>query len=387
MPSPSEVVDVYSGATEDNVNKAKQKISEIGSEIKTLKEKSAPANEIQNKVEELKAAKEVFTKLTDKGLLVGGLPYKEDKRVDYSKDFFKTAAYLTVSGQLQAEAFACAMSNTYTFGPTFRAEDSNTVRHLSEFWMIEPEMAFATLEDNMNLAEDYVKYCCQQVIDRNKSDLEAIDKYNEFARKEAEKAQKGKKGANKEDNTAAFKGKRMAEEAAVTRVTNVASCEFKRISYTDAIELLLAAVSNGVKFEKPVSWGIDLASEHERYLAEVEFKRPTIIFNYPRDIKAFYMRQNEDGKTVMAMDIVCPQIGELIGGSVREERFDRLVGRMKELNMDMTDLEWYLDLRRYGSVPHAGFGLGFERLVLFCTGMENIRDVIPFPRPPGGPIV
>jgi asparaginyl-tRNA synthetase len=253
--------------------------------------------------------------------------------------------------------------------------------------MIEPEMAFATLEDNMNLAEDYVKYCCQRVIDNNRSDLEAIDKYNEYVRKEAEKAQKGKKGANKEENTAAFKGKRMAEEAAVTRVANVASCEFKRISYTDAIELLLVAVANGVQFEKPVSWGIDLASEHERYLAEVEFKRPTIIFNYPRDIKAFYMRQNEDGKTVMAMDIVCPQIGELIGGSVREERFDRLVGRMKELSMDMSDLEWYLDLRRYGSVPHAGFGLGFERLVLFCTGMENIRDVIPFPRPPGGPIV
>jgi asparaginyl-tRNA synthetase len=275
------------------------------------------------------------------------LPKNEEGKVDFSKDFFGKPTYLTVSGQLNGEAYACALSKIYTFGPTFRAENSNTSRHLAEFWMIEPEVAFATLSDMMVLAEDFIKYVVKYVLDKCKEDMEF---FNEFI-----------------------------EQDLLSRLDNVVSSSFAKITYTEAIDLLKNCNKS---FEYPVEWGTDLQSEHERYLAEEHFKKPVILTNYPKGIKAFYMRNNEDNKTVAAMDVLVPRIGEIIGGSQREERLNILEQKIYDLGMDPEDYSWYLDLRRYGSVPHAGFGLGFERLVQFVTGIENIRDAIAFPRVP-----
>ena len=277
---------------------------------------------------------------------------KKDNTIDYTKDFFGKPTFLTVSGQIQGEMYSCCLGNIYTFGPTFRAEKSHTTRHLSEFWMIEPEMTFATLVDDMNCAEDYIKYCCKSVYDKCKDDLIFLEK--------------------------------MYDPECINRLENVINESFERITYTKAIDLLLDEINKGHKFEFSVNWGDDLKSEHERYICEVIYKKPVIVYNYPRDIKAFYMRVNEldqePGLTVAAMDVLVPKVGELIGGSQREERLEILENRMKELGLKIEDYEWYLDLRRYGTIPHSGFGLGFERLVQFITGIDNIRDVIPFPR-------
>ncbi len=267
--------------------------------------------------------------------------------VDFGQDFFGKHAYLTVSGQLEAEIMAMAFTNVYTFGPTFRAENSNTSRHLAEFWMVEPEMAFCTLEGNMELAEAFLKYVFKHVLETCPDDM-------------------------------AFFNERI-EKTVLETAENIINSEFGRITYSEAIALLEKADR---RFEYPVSWGLDLQSEHERYLAEELFKKPLIVTDYPTEIKAFYMRLSDDGKTVRAMDVLAPRIGEIIGGSQREERLDVLESRIQALNMPADDLWWYLDLRRFGTVPHAGFGLGFERLVQFMTGMQNIRDVIPFPRAP-----
>ena len=272
---------------------------------------------------------------------------KVDGKADYSKDFFGRAANLTVSGQLEAEIFALAFKKTYTFGPTFRAENSNTARHASEFWMIEPEIAFADINDNMQLAEDMVKYVVNYVLDNAKEEMEF---FNSFV-----------------------------EKGLLDKLDNVANSEFGRISYTDAIDILM---ENNDNFEYPVKWGTDIQTEHERYLSEKIFKRPVFVVNYPKDIKAFYMRMNEDNKTVAAMDLLVPGIGELIGGSQREERLDFLEKRMDEMGATKDDMWWYLELRKYGGVRHSGYGLGFERLIMYLTGMSNIRDVIPFPRTP-----
>jgi asparaginyl-tRNA synthetase len=269
--------------------------------------------------------------------------------VDGAKEeFFGKPTYLTVSGQLNAEIYACALSDVYTFGPTFRAENSNTSRHLAEFWMIEPEMAFADLEEDMNVAESYLKYLVEYALENCKEDMAFFDEF--------------------------------IEKGLIARLKNVVESPFARITYTEAIEILKSVDK---KFDYPPEWGCDLQSEHERYLAEHHFKKPVIVRNYPKGIKAFYMRMNEDGKTVAAMDVLVPGVGEIIGGSQREERLDRLQARVQEMGMDEKHLWWYLELRKYGTVPHAGFGLGFERAVQFITGMENIRDVIPFPRVPG----
>ncbi len=270
------------------------------------------------------------------------------KRQDYSQDFFTRPTFLTVSGQLEGETYACALSDIYTFGPTFRAENSNTSRHLAEFWMIEPEMAFADLLRNMDVAEEYLKYCLHYTLKHCAEDLNFFDQW--------------------------------VEKGLLTRLRHVAETPFARLTYTEAIEILKKAPKT---FEFPVEWGTDLQSEHERYLAEEHCKRPVILTNYPAHIKAFYMRANPDGKTVAAMDVLVPKIGELIGGSQREERLDLLEKKIAEHKLNRSDYDWYLNLREYGTVPHAGFGLGFERLVLFTTGMENIRDVIPYPRYPG----
>jgi len=278
---------------------------------------------------------------------LNNLPKNESGEVDYSQDFFGKPAYLTVSGQLQAEVMAMAFQNVYTFGPTFRAENSNTSRHLSEFWMVEPEMAFCDLEGDQNLAEEFLKYIFTYVLKHCSDDLEFFNKW--------------------------------VDQSILANADNIISNEFERVTYTDAVALLEKASK---KFEFPVEWGIDLQSEHERYLAEELFKKPVIVTNYPKDIKAFYMRLDEGEKTVSAMDVLAPGIGEIIGGSQREERLDVLERRIEEMNIEAEDIWWYLDLRRYGTVPHAGFGLGFERLVQFMTGMTNIRDVIPFPRAP-----
>lgn len=276
------------------------------------------------------------------------LPTTDSGEIDYAHDFFGREAFLTVSGQLNVETYACAMSKVYTFGPTFRAENSNTSRHLAEFWMIEPEVAFAELSDVAQLAEDMLKYVCKAVLEERADDM-------------------------------AFFAQRINKEA-ISRLEALISSDFVRMDYTDAIEIL---ENCGKKFEFPVSWGIDLSSEHERYLAEEHVGAPIIMQNYPKDIKAFYMRLNDDGKTVAAMDILAPGIGEIIGGSQREERLDVFDERLAAMGLDKEDYNWYRDLRRYGSVPHSGFGLGFERLVAYVTGMQNIRDVIPFPRSPG----
>ena len=279
---------------------------------------------------------------------LNNLPKDEEGKVDYSKDFYAKPTALTVSGQLEGELGATALGQIYTFGPTFRAENSNTPRHLSEFWMIEPEMAFYDISDNMDLAEDFVKYWINFALEHNIDDIRAL---SERFDKDLEE-----------------------------RLRFVVDNDFVRLTYTEGVKIL---EESGRKFEFPVHWGTDLQSEHERYLVEEHFKKPVILTDYPKEIKAFYMKQNEDGKTVRAMDVLFPNIGEIIGGSEREENYDKLLARIEELDIPMKDMWWYLDTRRFGTVPHSGFGLGFERLVLFVTGMTNIRDVIPFPRTPG----
>ena len=281
-------------------------------------------------------------------LPLNDLPMTEDGKVDYTNDFYGKQASLTVSGQLEGELGATALGCIYTFGPTFRAENSNTPRHLSEFWMIEPEMAFYEIADNMDLAEEFIKYCINYALEHCADDIQFLND--------------------------------MFDKELIERLKFVIHNDFVRLPYTEGIKIL---EQSGEKFEFPVYWGVDLASEHERYLVEKHFKKPVIMTDYPKEIKAFYMKLNEDGKTVRAMDVLFPKIGEIIGGSQREEDYDKLMSRIEELDIPMKDMWWYLDTRRYGTVPHSGFGLGFERLVLFVTGMQNIRDVIPFPRYPG----
>ncbi len=278
------------------------------------------------------------------------VPKKDNGTVDFSKDFFGKKTCLTVSGQLEGELGATGVGEIYTFGPTFRAENSNTPRHLAEFWMIEPEMAFYDINDNMELAEEFVKYLVQYALDNCADDLRFLnDKY---------------------------------DDGLIERLKSVLGIEFQRVTYTEAVEILEEAVRNGQQFEYPVHWGTDFQSEHERFLVEKHFGKPVILIDFPKDIKAFYMKQNEDGMTVRGMDVLFPKIGEIIGGSEREASLEKLEQRIDELNMSRKNLEWYIDTRRYGTVPHSGFGLGFERLLLFVTGMANIRDVIPFPRTP-----
>lgn len=274
----------------------------------------------------------------------------EEGHITYNDDFFGKMTSLTVSGQLEGELGATALGQIYTFGPTFRAENSNTPRHLAEFWMIEPEVAFIDLNELMDLEEDFIKHCVRWALEHCKEDLEFLNK--------------------------------MVDKTLLERLEGVVKEDFVRLTYTEGIELLEKAVKEGHKFEFPVSWGMDLASEHERYLVEHHFKKPVIMCDYPKDIKAFYMKINEDGKTVQGTDVLFPQIGEIIGGSVREESYDKLVNEIETRGIPMKDMWWYLDTRKYGSCPHGGFGLGFERLILFVTGMQNIRDVIPFPRTP-----
>lgn len=275
-------------------------------------------------------------------------PPRQEGKVNYLEDFFDRPSYLTVSGQLEAEVFALAMGKVYTFGPTFRAENSNTSRHLAEFWMVEPEMAFHDLDDNMDLAENFLKHIFSTVLQECAEDM---DFFNE-----------------------------RIDETVIETLNSIASCEFVRLTYTDAVEIL---EQSGEQFQYPVQWGRDLQSEHERYLTEKHFTGPVILYDYPRTIKPFYMRVNDDEKTVRAMDVLVPKVGEIIGGSQREERLDILEQRLAEQDLDPENYWWYLDLRRFGTVPHAGFGLGLERVVQFVTGMANIRDVIPFPRTPG----
>jgi asparaginyl-tRNA synthetase len=279
---------------------------------------------------------------------LGKLPRNEQGEIDYTKDFFGRGTYLTVSGQLEAEIFACALGKVYTFGPTFRAENSNTSRHLAEFWMVEPEMAFYELTDNMDLAEAFLKRVFADVLAKCPEDMQFF--------------------------------KDRIEKTAISTLEGIINSKFVRLSYTEAVSIL---EKSGQSFEFPVKWGVDLQSEHERFLTEEHFKSPVILYDYPRGIKAFYMRLNDDGKTVRAMDVLVPRVGEIIGGSQREERLDVLEQRMRESHLDPKAYWWYLDLRRYGTVPHSGFGLGLERTVQFVTGMGNIRDVIPFPRTPG----
>jgi asparaginyl-tRNA synthetase len=280
-------------------------------------------------------------------LEVGNPPKTEDGKIDYSQDFFGHSTNLTVSGQLEGELGAMALGGIYTFGPTFRAENSNTPRHLAEFWMIEPEIAFYDINDNMNLAEDFLKQVITYAMEHCKDDIEFLNK--------------------------------MYDNELIDRLNFVVNNEFVRLTYTEGVEIL---EKSGKKFEFPVYWGADLQSEHERYLVEEHFKRPVILTDYPKEIKSFYMKQNDDGKTVRGMDVLFPKIGEIIGGSEREADYQKLLNRIGELNMSLDSLWWYLDTRKFGTAPHAGFGLGFERLVLFITGMQNIRDVIPFPRTP-----
>ena len=292
-------------------------------------------------------------------------PLTEDGKIDYSKDFFGKETNLTVSGQLEAETFAMSLGKAYTFGPTFRAENSNTTRHLAEFWMIEPEVAFMDLDGNMDLAEDFIKYVINDILENCKDDLAFLDQ--RLTQEEKSKPQAERSELN-----------------LLEKLRFVADNNFKRVSYTEAIDILRNCKPNKKKkFQFPINeWGADLQSEHERFLVEKHFKCPVILFDYPADIKAFYMRLNDDGKTVRAMDVLFPGIGEIVGGSQREERYDVLIEKMKALNIEEDELWWYLDLRKFGSAVHSGFGLGFERLVQFVTGMSNIRDVIPFPRTP-----
>ena len=334
----------------EEVEAKRAEVSACGGEIKSMKESGADSKEVKKAVKTLDKLKQELSQMESAARKIGGIQRAEDGSIDYSRDFFGGKSYLTVSGQLQVETYACALSNVYTFGPTFRAENSNTTRHLAEFWMIEPELAFADLNDDMQCAEDYVRFCCNYLLENCYGDLEFFAK--------------------------------MYDSTCIDRVKEIATTPFGRVSYTEAIDLLEKAVADGKEFVYPVSWGIDLATEHERWLAEEHFKKPVIVYNYPKDIKAFYMRLNDDNKTVAAMDVLVPKVGELIGGSQREERLDVLERRMVECDLVPEEYSWYLDLRRYGTVTHAGFGLGFERLILLCTGMENIRDVIPYPRWP-----
>lgn len=274
----------------------------------------------------------------------------ENGLIAYENDFFGKQTSLTVSGQLEGELAAMALGSIYTFGPTFRAENSNTPRHLAEFWMIEPEVAFNEIAENMQLAEDFIKYCIQWALDNCMEDIKFLND--------------------------------MFDKGLIERLQGILKDTFVRLSYTDGVKILEEAVANGHKFEFPIFWGADLASEHERYLVEVHFKRPVILTDYPKEIKSFYMKQNEDGKTVRAMDVLFPKIGEIIGGSQREEDYEKLRTRAEEMDVPQKDIWWYMDTRRFGTAPHSGFGLGFERLLLFVTGMTNIRDVIPFPRTP-----
>ncbi len=294
------------------------------------------------------------------------LPKNDQGHIDYKEDFFGKETNLTVSGQLEGETYALALGEIYTFGPTFRAENSNTTRHLAEFWMIEPEMAFYDLKDNMELAEAFLKYLCKYALDTCADDLEFLNK-------------------RAQEEEAAKPQDQRSELGLIERLKFIVENDFQRLSYTEAIDILKNSNPNKKKkFQYPIeNWGVDLQSEHERFLVEKHFKKPVILYNYPAEIKAFYMRQNEDGKTVSAMDVLFPGIGEIIGGSQREERYDRLLKRVQEMGLPEKELWWYLDLRKFGSAPHSGFGLGFERLMLFVTGMTNIRDVIPFPRFPG----
>ena len=278
---------------------------------------------------------------------LNNIPKTEENNVDFSKDFFGKPAHLTVSGQLNAETYAEAFCNVYTFGPTFRAENSNTVKHAAEFWMVEPEICFADLTDDMDLAEDMIKYIFKYVLDNCPEEMQF---FNQFI-----------------------------DKGLLERLNHVITSDFASVTYTDAIKEL---EKHNDEFEYKVSWGVDLQTEHERYLCEKIFKKPVFVTDYPKDIKAFYMKQNDDGKTVAATDLLVPGIGEIIGGSQREENYDKLLNRMKELNMPISEYDWYLDLRKYGSCNHAGFGLGFERAIMYLTGMQNIRDVIPFPRTP-----
>ena len=291
-------------------------------------------------------------------------PLTETGEVDYKEDFFGRQTNLTVSGQLEGELGAMALGEIYTFGPTFRAENSNTARHLAEFWMVEPEVAFADLDDNMNLAEDFLKYMIKEALENCAEDLAFLDQ--RFAKEESKKKQEDR-----------------SDWGLIEKLNVVLENDFERLTYTEAVKILIDSKPNKKgQFKYPISWGTDLQSEHERYLVEKHFKKPVILTNYPREIKSFYMKLDEDGKTVRAMDVLFPGIGEIIGGSQREEDLDKLVMRMKEVGLKEEDIWWYLDTRKFGTCPHSGFGLGFERLILFVTGMGNIRDVIPFPRTP-----
>ncbi|CAK9152759.1 unnamed protein product [Ilex paraguariensis] len=341
--------------SEADIEAAELTEREKGEAVTQLKSAKATKGEISAAVVELTKAKENVSKLEERFSLgdrvrhSAGIPKKNEK-VDYSQDFFARQAFLTVSGQLQVETFACALSSVYTFGPTFRAEHSHTSRHLAEFWMVEPEIAFADIQDDMKCAEAYVKFLCQWLLDNCLDDMEFMAKN--------------------------------IDPTAIERLKMVASTDFVKITYTEAVSILEEAAKEK-KFENKVEWGIDLASEHERYLTEEKFKKPVIVYNYPKGIKAFYMKVNEDNKTVAAMDVLVPKVGELIGGSQREEDYEVIKDRILEMGLPLEPYEWYLDLRRYGTVMHSGFGLGFERMILFATGIDNIRDVIPFPRYPG----
>ncbi|KAG9440070.1 hypothetical protein H6P81_020235 [Aristolochia fimbriata] len=334
--------------SEADIEAAKLLVKEKGAAVAELKSAKVSKEQLSVPLSELSKAKENLSKMEERSKLKPGIPMKDGK-IDYSQDFFARQAFLTVSGQLQVETYACALSSVYTFGPTFRAEHSHTSRHLAEFWMVEPEIAFADLEDDMNCAEAYVQYLCKWLLEKCAADVDFIVKF--------------------------------IDKTARQRLELVSSTPFVRITYTEAVEHLKSVKDK--KFENKVEWGIDLASEHERYLTETMFQKPVIVYNYPKDIKAFYMRLNDDNKTVAAMDVLVPKVGELIGGSQREERYDVIEKRILEMGLPVEPYQWYLDLRRYGTVEHCGFGLGFERMVLFATGIDNIRDVIPFPRYPG----
>ncbi|XP_071705548.1 asparagine--tRNA ligase, cytoplasmic 1-like [Rutidosis leptorrhynchoides] len=337
--------------SQEDVDLAKSLVKEKGEIVAKLKADKAGKPCITAAVVELTKAKESLAKVEERFNMKPGIPKKKDGKVDYSQDFFARQAFLTVSGQLQVESFACALSSVYTFGPTFRAENSHTSRHLAEFWMVEPEIAFADIEDDMKCAEAYVRFMCQWLLDNCYDDMEfMVEKF---------------------------------DKNAIKRLQMVASTNFVRLSYTEAVTILEEAVVKGHKFENKVEWGIDLASEHEKYLTEIKYESPVIVYNYPKGIKAFYMKLNPDKKTVAAMDVLVPKVGELIGGSQREENYEIIKERILEMGLPLEPYEWYLDLRRYGTVKHSGFGLGFERMILFATGIDNIRDVIPFPRFPG----
>lgn len=352
-PSPEKIAELKAAASAAGSEVAEvKKANAEGLKSKDAETKAAATAALKPHLDKLMAAKKLVEEAEAAAANVGGLPRTKEGKIDYTKDFFGQPVNLTVSGQLQGEIYACALTSVYTFGPTFRAENSHTTRHLAEFWMIEPEIAFADLYDCMQCAEDYVRFCCKCVLEECLDDLQFLSK--------------------------------MYDPTCIERVRGVVASPFGRCSYTEAVEILQKAIKDGHKFENnDVEWGMDFGSEHERYLSEVVFKKPVCCYNYPKAIKAFYMRENEDGKTVASMDVLVPGVGELIGGSQREERFELLQGRMDQVGLDREQYEWYTDLRKYGTCVHSGFGLGFERLILFTTGMENIRDVIPFPRWPG----